>query len=123
MFVPPQRIRYHVTAPHISELEVAGAGRLGAPSVRAARLTLGLSDGGAIEIAELQAEAVDAHLSGAGTIRAAGAVDELDVDVPGAGSFEGRGLRSRVAAVRLSGVGRFRSGWRKLSGRLAAPAG
>ncbi len=64
-----------------------------------------LSGAGDVHLEGLQSDYLQTTLSGAGSLRAAGAVRQLDVVLSGAGSFQGADLQAETADVTLSGVG------------------
>lgn len=71
------------------------------PSLDAVRL----SGSGTLAVDGHELETLAIALSGAGTIRGAGTVTTLDVDLSGAGNVELGQLRARDAAVSVSGTG------------------
>lgn len=105
LFAPPHRVRMYLTVRDLTVLDVSGAGRLVAERIETDRLKLALGGAGSIAIGSLQADELEVELDGAGTIRLAGAARIQDVNVPGAGSYDGKEVRTEVATVRLSGVG------------------
>jgi hypothetical protein len=75
--------------------------RLTVPSLDA----VGLSGSGSIAVDGHELDALAVVLSGSGTIRGAGSVTTLDVDLSGAGNVELEQLHARDAAVDVSGTG------------------
>ncbi len=56
-------------------------------------------------VAGLAGDRFDMEIRGAGTLKADGAVDELQIDVAGAGSIDGEKLRAKRADVSVAGAG------------------
>jgi hypothetical protein len=100
-----RNVEVHVAAPRLRALTVSGAGRIVTPDpFDAERLELKLSGAGSLEV-QVRAAAVDARLSGAGSISLVGSADTLEVTLTGAGRFDGSELRAGVVRVRSAGAG------------------
>jgi hypothetical protein len=98
-------LRYFVTAPEISGIEMAGAGDLQAESLKGESLSLAHGGAGKMELHDVDYQSLDASLGGLGEIRVAGVVQTQKVDLSGAGSYEAVDLKSQDAEVVLSGAG------------------
>jgi hypothetical protein len=68
---------------------------------------LALSGSGSIAADGIRMSALAVSLSGNGLVRATGAVDRLDVDLPGSGDLELGGLQGQDVRATLSGSGRI----------------
>jgi len=95
----------YVTVRDVDALDVSGAGRIEADALVTDRLKLVLGGAGAIVVRSLSVDELEVELDGVGTIRVAGRARVQDVSLPGAGTYEAGELESRVATVRLTGVG------------------
>ena len=98
-------IKFSVTMENIRALNLAGAGRIDAPSVETDTLSLVMSGSGAMDIGALQAESLSIVLSGAGNCAVAGRVATQSVVLSGAGNYVAPGLECEKASVVVSGVG------------------
>lgn len=90
----------------LERIEASGAVTIVAGSVKAKELQLDFAGACKLKIADLQANRL--RLDGAGAIRAeiAGKVAEQDIDLSGAGSYQGAGLVSENIALQVSGAGK-----------------
>ena len=68
-------------------------------------LTVDISGAGNLSIKNLQADSVDASMSGLGNLELSGKADRQSVSLSGAGNYDGGDLESGSADVRLSGLG------------------
>lgn len=82
---PTKPIRYFLTVRSLEEVNLSGLGDIRLEGVDTDRLVL--------------------TLSGAGRIEASGDVAEQEINVTGAGAYEGGDLRSERSSVNLSGAG------------------
>jgi len=98
-------IRYQLMVKNISDLAVAGFGRVDAGDLVAEQLRLDLSGGGDVTFKALTADRLTVELAGAGRIETAGKVEEQDVTFSGAGKYAGGKLESQQARVTMSGAG------------------
>jgi hypothetical protein len=98
-------IRYHLTVKSLSELAVAGFGRVDVGDLVAEQLRLHLSGGGDVTFKELTADRLTVELAGAGRIQTAGKVEEQEVTFSGAGKYVGGKLQSQQTRVTMSGAG------------------
>jgi hypothetical protein len=102
---PLPTIRYQLSVKDLRDLEVSGAGLVRMGGLNTERLTINSSGAAGISISGLQASALDANLSGTGRITVGGGVDTLQVNVSGAGGFDGAELSSKDANIELTGIG------------------
>lgn len=98
-------IRYTIYLRELDSLDAAGLGNLLIPSLSTSRLELKHSGTGNLTIQKLQAETLLVHQAGLGNIDITGGVDQQEVNLSGAGSYQARNLESRTASIRLSGLG------------------
>lgn len=98
-------IRLNLQVRQLTSAEVIGAGRLRAARLETPSLDVKLAGAGSIEIGGLACGTLTANLPGAGKIELEGAVVSQDVQLSGAGSFQGLKLESKRAKVHVSGVG------------------
>jgi uncharacterized repeat protein (TIGR01451 family) len=66
---------------------------------------LSLSAAGQAQLEQIDLPALEVLIDGAGTVKAAGAVSELDITISGVGSFDGSELPSDAVAVTITGMG------------------
>ena len=78
-------IRYRVTLPVLTSLELSGSGSVTAEG--------------------LQLDALRVDISGSGTVSLAGSADEQTVEMSGSGRYDAAGLSSRSVEVDISGSG------------------
>ena len=78
-------VRIVVTAPHLSDVSVSGAGRL--------------------DLGHLAQDRLDLGLSGSGYVTASGQIKTLDLSVSGSGGAKFTGLNTTTMSVGLSGSG------------------
>jgi hypothetical protein len=82
---PTKPITFYLQVENLNELSLSGLGNVTLKGIEADRLTI--------------------RLSGAGSIEASGAITRQDINVSGAGSFDGGDLMSEQVNVNLSGAG------------------
>jgi hypothetical protein len=99
------RIRYHLTVKNLSELVVAGFGRVTVGDLASENLAVHLSGGGDVSFKALTADRLTVELAGAGRVQTAGKVKEQQVTFSGAGKYAGGKLESQQARVTMSGAG------------------
>ena len=94
----------HVALPSLRAITLAGSGR-----VTAARLSgdveLTIAGSGSVDVAEVEAGAMDMTIAGSGSARAAGRADSLDLTIAGSGEGAMAGLTVDRADITVAGSG------------------
>lgn len=98
-------IHFTVYLRELDSLDSAGLGNLLIPSLITSGLDLKHSGTGNLTISKLQADTLLVRQVGLGNIAIDGRANEQEVHLSGAGSYQARGLESRVATIHLSGMG------------------
>jgi Putative auto-transporter adhesin, head GIN domain len=107
-FIGAGPIRYLLTMKYIKEVVLAGAGNVEAKSIKTTDLNLGLSGAGSMNITGVECTNLKSALSGAGSLKVAGLSEKQEVQMTGAGSYYAGDLKSKEAAVQMSGAGSAR---------------
>ncbi len=104
---PDSRIRIYVTMPNITGLIVSGSGNMSVQNtLNISDLYMKVSGSGNITVSKLDANSLDANISGSGEINIwDGTVANESVDIGGSGSMDLSGLRATVGNIRISGSG------------------
>lgn len=103
---PTDDVVYRLGCPLLSTVTLTGAGTIDlATCTTDSVLELVLLGAGTVAAPVVEAEELRADLLGAGTIRALGSVEVLDVSLLGAGEFDGGDLRATRANVAAPGAG------------------
>jgi hypothetical protein len=103
--IPTSGITYTLTVKDLNGIEVSGYGDVYIASLTTDRLEVEVSGGGRIAIDNLVAESLDVELSGAGDFELAGMVNQQEINLSGAGSYNAPDLQSSVAEIDISGAG------------------
>jgi len=103
--VTTRGIVYTITATELEGVTLSGSGDVEVADVTAATFSTVISGSGTVDVANLMADRLEVAISGSGDVDVTGALDELDVDIPGSGSFDGEGLESATGDVSISGSG------------------
>ena len=101
----PRRLKVTVQARAIDSLGVAGSGAVRADRLRGDKVVLELAGSGLIDAGTIEAKSVSIEVAGSGNVRAAGAVDSLDVSLAGSGKADVGRLAAREVAANVSGSG------------------
>ncbi len=103
---PTSKIKVYVTSPTYSEIEVSGASNIIGQTkvVNTERLKMGVSGAGDI-IMDVDAPAVNAEVSGAGSVNLKGQTKTLDLSLTGAAKAHCYELLSENTRVEISGAG------------------
>jgi len=100
------KTRIEVQARDLKRVTISGAGDFLAPTaVRAERLTVVISGAGSARFDQLNAEALNFQIAGAGDGQVSGSAKELILRISGHGEFRGENLRAERGDVSVSGVG------------------
>jgi hypothetical protein len=102
------RVHYFVTLKELNEITLDGAGSIHAETLHGDSLTLKHSGLGRMVLKDLRFKDLDVDLGGLGEIRLTGEVQSQRVDLNGAGSYDGVGLKSQHSDVTISGAGSVR---------------
>ncbi len=98
-------IRYNLQVKQLVNMDVPGAGRVYAASLKSPNLAVRLSGVGSIELGGVDTGALTVELSGAGKIELQGTAESQEVHMSGAGSYQGLRLETKRGNVHVSGVG------------------
>ena len=102
---PTDKILISITVKDLRDVDFPSAGEVIIEGIKSDQLKLSVSGAGTTSLIDVQLGVCKVYLSGAGSINASGAVNELDLDISGAGSFNGKELKSDSASASISGVG------------------
>jgi hypothetical protein len=102
---PNEGILITITARDLRQVDFPSAGKITLEGIQSDQMKLNLSGAGEISMIEVGLGTCDFHLSGAGSIHANGSADSLDVNISGAGSFEGSDFKVKSALVAITGLG------------------
>jgi len=101
-----QRPQIDVTLRRLNQLVLSGAGDLHAPGAfRCGQLTVSISGAGSARFDELSAQRLNFGISGAGTGRISGQVNEMMLRISGKGQLQAENLQATRAGVSISGIG------------------
>ncbi len=98
-------IRYNLQVKQLVSLDVPGAGRVYAASLKSPNLAVRLSGVGSIELGGVDTGALAVELSGAGKIELQGSAESQEVHMSGAGSYQGLRMETKSGKLHVSGVG------------------
>lgn len=87
------------------ELALGGSGGIAAESAVCELLRVSSSGSGSISVAQVETSAVEAALSGAGSVTLLGSAPNQTITIEGNGDFNGEGLQGIAAVVKTSGQG------------------
>lgn len=102
---PTETVKIHITVVALNGVDFSTAGSLRIESLSTNELALSLDGAGEVTLTDLHAEQFDCSLSGTGSIRADGVVENVNVDMDGLGSFNGAGLDAQYGSVSINGAG------------------
>lgn len=102
---PSDSVVYRITASAITGIRLVGAGGIDLDAASGGDFEIELIGAGDIAVASLMADNLKVTIAGVGKVTVMGGVASQEVNIPGAGSYEGRSLQSRSAVVTASGAG------------------
>jgi len=102
---PGKPVRITLTVKDLNNIEFPSAGSIQVVGLNTSSLRISLSGAGEITLSSVNVPDLNLNMSGAGSIHADGSVTELNADVSGLGSFEGKDLAVQAAQVNISGAG------------------
>jgi hypothetical protein len=103
---PSSGIEYRLGCPALKGARILGAGSIEtADCVTSGDLGVAILGAGTIEVDAVEVEGLIVNIAGAGDVVATGTADEVGVEIPGAGRFDGSDLASGVVEVEISGDG------------------
>jgi len=97
-------IRYELTVPTLESIVVNGAGDI-VSTVSGGDLTIEIRGTGDIDVAGIDAGAVEVRIDGSGDVELAGTADSLEIAIDGTGHVNADGLEVTDAVVQISGAG------------------
>ncbi len=99
------KVNIYINAKSLSSLALSGSGNIKVEGVvKANQLSNALSGSGGISL-NMDVKSYTGTISGSGEIKVKGKADNAKISVNGSGDFEGDGLRTSVANVKISGSG------------------
>lgn len=101
--------KIHVTMPRIDAAELAGSGDLAVNRAESERFSAALAGSGDLTLAAVAARSADFSIAGSGRLNAAGAADDLKIDIAGSGDVDAGGLTASRADVSIAGSGDVRA--------------
>lgn len=102
---PTREIVYTVTVVSLEGVAISGSGDIETQEITASEFTANISGSGRMLLTDLELEVFDATIEGSGAIEASGLADDLEVRIPGSGSFRGEDLETASAMVSIDGSG------------------
>ena len=103
-FTPSTAIKFHLTVVDLDEISLSGAGNIDCDDFKTEILQFDVSGAGDLDF-DLDAERVEVIVSGAGNIVLSGIVDSQEIEIDGAGKYDGEDLESRECVITVSGAG------------------
>ncbi len=97
--------RILVTLPRLTDVGVAGSGRMTIDRVEGPSFHAGIAGSGDLVIGAMRVGTADLGVAGSGTITPSGVADMLKVSVAGSGDVRGAGLQVKQANVSIAGSG------------------
>jgi hypothetical protein len=107
-FLAARSINFYITMQQLDKLEVAGSCKIEATGFKGKELRLELNGASNMELADIQYEAVNTSLAGAGKLDLRGKTKEQAVTLAGAGSYVADDLESDRTRIALTGAGSAR---------------
>ena len=104
-FLSKRRIIFNIMIKKLTALEVSGACKIEAKEIKADGFNLRLTGASSAEFHDFVASRLNTSIPGAGKVVLSGEVQEQQINLTGAGSFDGAELKSQKAKVNLTGVG------------------
>jgi hypothetical protein len=98
-------IKYMLTVKDLSDLQISGSGDAVLDTINASSFNAVISGSGSMVINNITTSNFNFVLNGSGKVTVAGKADNLNIQIPGSGSFDGTGLDSKTATVGCSGSG------------------
>jgi hypothetical protein len=105
LLIAHRPLHYHVTVPELDRVAVTGTGKVDATGLVTSDLELTASGAADIAIADLEAHALKAQISGRGSFRLAGRADAFELRISGSGEVDAAGLACQSSEIRISGQG------------------
>jgi len=100
-----REIIYTVTVASLDGVTITGSGEIETRDITTSRFSAEITGSGSMLLTGLELESLDASIEGSGHIEAAGLVDDLEVRIPGSGTFRGEDLETARAIVSIEGSG------------------
>lgn len=102
---PTREIEYDVVVPDLQRVELSGAGGVQGSSMAGSRLVLVRSGVGRLDFSDLDVTALEASLSGVGSVRLDGRAQRQSIVLGGLGDYEAGALHSAEADVTITSGG------------------
>ena len=102
---PTEGIHYQLHLKKLSDLQLSGAVRAEADSIKMDRLGLGISGAAKVSVAHLDTQALSTQISGAGSASATGRAERQVIRITGAGNHHALDLKCAQAEAHVSGAG------------------
>jgi hypothetical protein len=100
-----RRVKYLLKAPHLDEISLTGAGKVIARTFSGDRLSLNTSGVGTISVDQVAARELVIRISGSGSLKLGGQVEDQGITISGAGKVDCADLEARHTRVQISGAG------------------
>ena len=98
-------VKVMIIVKDLKDVEFNSAGELNIEGLKTASLNVFLSGAGNLKFDNILITKLSVSLSGAGSMTASGAADDLDLNISGFGSFDGKELHGKTTNINLSGAG------------------
>jgi len=102
---PSDKILITIVVKDLREVNFHSAGEVRIEGIQSDHLKFSISGAGDSSLIDVQLGTCEISLSGAGSINASGECKELDIQISGAGSFNGKEFKSNSVYASISGVG------------------
>ena len=103
-FTPSATVKFYLIVVDLDEISLSGAGNIDCEGFETEVLQFDVSGAGDFDF-DLDAERVEVVVSGAGNIVLSGKVDSQEIEINGAGKYNGEDLESRECTITVSGAG------------------
>lgn len=103
--VPTKPIQYQLQFKNLDSIQLAGAGNISSPALKAENLRLGASGAGSLNLNQMDVKQLNVTLSGAGSVKLTGQSETQTVTLTGLGSYNAGDFKSTSATVTITGAG------------------
>lgn len=102
---PTREVVYTVTVASLDGVAISGSGDIETQDITASDFTAEITGSGRVLLTGLELGMLEASIRGSGDIEASGVADDLELRIPGSGSFRGADLETSSATVSIEGSG------------------
>ena len=103
-FIPSANIKFYLTVIDLDEISLSGAGDIDCEDFRTESLEFEVSGAGDLNF-DVNAERIEVNSSGAADLTLSGKAGSQDIEISGAGKYNGGELESRECEITVSGAG------------------